>query len=223
METNETTYPQSGSFIDQAELKSFYKSSLPQILKSVFGEPINGTYRIFADQSGKTYFQSLVLMASTFVLYVILTYLLTGSQLREIIGFGGAVKAGLGAVIFMLVVSVVVFGLKAVSGGKPQFKNELMTGGLCSIPLIILLLLAFVAKMFAGEEAMSALTIDPTSIIAKAGIMLLLMFYVLLMLINIVMQSLRASGTKDGWAWYMSPAVIFLSAYLSFKIAVGVL
>jgi len=222
METNETTYPQSGSFIDQDELKSFYKSGLPQILKSVFGEPINGTYRLFSDQSAKSPFHSLVLIASTFLIYVIFTYALMGTALREIIGFGGAMKAGLGAVIFMLVVTVVVLGLKAVTGGKPQFKNELMTGGLCSIPLIIMLLLALVAKTFAGEEAMSALTIDPTAIIAKAGIMLLLMFYVLLMLINIVQQSLRASGAKDGLAWYMSPAVIFLSAYLSFKIAVGV-
>lgn len=222
METEETVNPQSGQLIDQEELKNFYKSSLPKLLKSIFLEPINGTYRLFSDRSAKSYFHSLVLMASTFVVYVILTYALTGSQLREIIGFGGAVKAGLGAVVFMLTVSVVCFGIKAISG-KPQFKNELLTGGLCSFPLILFLLLLFVVKLFAGEEAMESLTIDPGSIITKAGIILLLMFYVLLMLINIVQQSLRESGTKDAWAWYMSPAVIFLSGYICFKISVGLL
>lgn len=220
METKETAYPQSGSLIDQEELKSFYKTGLPQILKRMLAEPISGTYRLFSDTSAKSYFHSLVLMASTFVVYVVLTYLLSGTELREVIGFGGAVKIGLGAVIFMLVVSIVVFGLKAISG-KPQFKNELLTGGLCSIPMIILLILVFMVKLFAGEEATATLTADPAAIITKAGVMLLLMFYVLLMMINIVQQSLKASGTKDAWAWYMSPAVIFLSAYISFKISVN--
>jgi hypothetical protein len=83
------------------------------------------------------------------------------------------------------------------------------------------LILVFMVKLFAGEEATATLTADPTAIITKAGVMLLLMFYVLLMMINIVQQSLKASGTKDAWAWYMSPAVIFLSAYISFKISVS--
>jgi len=50
---------------------------------------------------------------------------------------------------------------------------------------------------------------------------MLLMFYVLLMMINILQQSLRAAGTKDAWNWYMSPAGIFLASYISYKITAG--
>ncbi|HTE01927.1 MAG TPA: hypothetical protein VK668_21710 [Mucilaginibacter sp.] len=220
METEETLYPKSTSLVDKEELKNFYKSSLPKILKTIFLEPINGTYALFSNRSEQAYFNSLVLMASTVILYIILPYILMGEQLREVVGFSGAFKTGIGVLIFMLSITVVSFGLKAVSG-KPQFKNELLTGGLCGIPLIILLILAFVVKIFAGEDSVSSIMFDPTALLAKAGIVMLLMFYVLLMMINILQQSLRAAGTKDAWNWYMSPAGIFLASYISYKITAG--
>ncbi|HEY4194759.1 MAG TPA: hypothetical protein VGM63_04445 [Mucilaginibacter sp.] len=217
METEETLFQKSGSsLIDKEELKSFYKSNLPKILKSIFFEPVNGTYTLFSKLTDKTYAHSLILMASTTILYIIIPYMLMGEQLREVAGFSGAFKTGVGILIFMLAVSVIAFGIKAISG-KPNFKNELLTGALCGIPLIILLVLAIVAKMFAGDDSAEMMT-DPTAMFGKMGVLLLLVFYIFLMLINILQQSLRAAGAKDALCWYLSPAGIFLAGYISFKI-----
>jgi hypothetical protein len=217
METEETLLPKSGaSLIDKEELKSFYTSSLPKMLKSIFFEPVNGTYTLFSKLTDKTYAHSLILMATTTILYMIVPYILMGEQLREVAGFSGAFKTGLGILIFMLAISVIAFGIKAISG-KPNFKNELLTGALCGIPLIVLLILSIVAKMFAGDDSAAMMT-DPTAMLGKMGILILLVFYVFLMLINIVQQSVRAAGTKDALCWYLSPAGIFLAGYISFKI-----
>lgn len=222
METEETLSPKSAAsaMIDKEELKSFYTSGLPEMLKALLFEPINGTYSFFSKRSDKTYLHSLFLMATTVILYIIVSYALMG-ELRTVLGFSAAFKTGIGVLIFMLCVSAIAFGIKAISG-KPNFKNELLTGGLCAIPLIIILVLAIVAKMFAGDASSSvAAMTNPADALGKAGFLLLLMFYAFLMLINILQQSLRAAGAKDAFSWYLSPAGIFLAGYITFKITAG--
>jgi hypothetical protein len=104
--------------------------------------------------------------------------------------------------------------------GKASFKNELLTGALCGIPFTALIILLFLfSKIMMDPEMISGLVYGGYSeIIAKAGFFLLVVFYIILLCINILLQSLRASGTKDALAWYLSPAGIFLAFYFALKI-----
>lgn len=212
----------SASQFNRDELKDFYKRGVPQILKAVFLGPISGTYSLFTEASSKTYFNALVLIVSTAILYIITPYMLMG-EARKYIGFGGAIKIGIVALIFMVIVSLVAFGVKSISG-RPVFKNELLTGGLCGIPLTLFLVLLIFIKFFWGDaESLSSLAYNPSAALNNSIFFTLIMFYILLMLINILQQSFKAGGTKDALAWYLSPIGIMLSFYLTYKIGVAFL
>jgi hypothetical protein len=82
----------------------------------------------------------------------------------------------------MGLITVISFGLKSISG-KPNFKDELLTGGLCGVPLGILMPLLLMIKLFASVDNIMSLVSNP----AKLGIIGgLILFYILLMLINIL-------------------------------------
>lgn len=210
------------SQFDKNDLKDFYTKGVPHILKAVFFEPISGTYALFTDTSAKTYSNALVLIVSTAILYTLIPYLLLG-EAREYVGFGGAIKIGVTTFIFMVIVSLVAFGVKSISG-KPRFKNELLTGGLCGIPLTVLLVLLVVAKIIMGDSvSMASIAYNPQRLLSNGIFFFIILFYIVLMLINILQQSYKAGGTKDALAWYLSPIGIALSFYLTYKLGVAFL
>jgi hypothetical protein len=115
---------------------------------------------------------------------------------------------GIVIILILFCISVLTFLAKSISG-KPDFKKELLTGGLCGIPMIILVVYM---SLFGASAAMSMLDI---SNFGRAGFLtFLIMMYVLLMMINIVQQSLRSVQTKDALNWYLSPVIVCLSFYL---------
>lgn len=196
------------------EVKNFYKGDFKEIFITIFKNPIDGIFSIFEKPSNKAYTQSLILFSSVFVLYLIGGYIIAG-EARQYLDFSNYIKISLIPVILMVLITVVSFGLKSISG-KPNFKAELLTGGLCGVPLGVLMPLLLIIKLFASIDNIMTLMSNP----AKVGIIGgLLLFYILLMLINILQQSLKASGTKDALAWYLSPASILLAIYLTFQVS----
>jgi putative effector of murein hydrolase len=78
-----------------------------------------------------------------------------------------------------------------------------------------LVLVAF--KIFAGENVLNNIK-NPFDL----GVFFsLIMLYLFLHLINVVQQSLKSAGTKDVLAFYLSPATVMISVYLTYKIAEG--
>jgi hypothetical protein len=216
MENNDSTL--SGpKLMDKENLKAFYKDRLPQLIKTVFVSPVRGTKQLFENTSAETYKNSLMLILSIMVLYLITPYLLAGSELRSMLTFSILIKSSFTSGLFMVLVSLLSFGIKMISG-KPVFKNELLTGALCGIGLLLFLVVFVLAKIFIGELSMYDL-MSPEGIIGKMQYLLLLILYVLLFLINVFQQSLRASGTNDAISWYLAPVSILLAFYLTFKIA----
>ena len=188
---------------------SFFKKDLWTMLILFLKEPISGTYSLFAEKKDRL-FPSIILMAVTFVLYVCLPLILMGKY----IGFGDALKFGLFPVIYMLFVTLITFGLKFISD-KPDIKAELFTGAMQALPLLFLFILVLILKIF-GEDVASSMM---RGNLMGSMVLSIIMVYLLLMMINIVIQSLKASNAKDALAWYVSPAVILLSFYLTSKIA----
>lgn len=206
--------------VDKEELKRFYKEDVLNLIKKVFLSPIHGTYSLFVNRTEKTYLHALVLILSAAVLCAIFTYFAIPYAVREhMSGFSLVVKSLLMTVVFLLLLSVSSFGVKLLSG-KPNFKNELLTGGLSAIPFVALVLLLFISSKFVLDEStLQGLAFGGfTAALQKAGFVWVLVFYILLMFINILKQSLRAAGTKDVLVWYLSPAAVLLSFYFTAKI-----
>ena len=200
------------------EVKQFYKGDFKNIFTTVFTNPIQGIYELLEKPSEKAYKQSLILFASIFFLYLVGSYIIVG-EARKYMEFSNFIKISIVPVIMMFVITCLSFVIKSLSG-KPNFKNELLTGGICGIPLGLLLPIFLVIKIMASERDLMRLINNPMG----AGVFAtLIFFYLILMLINVFQQSLKSSGTKDAMAWYLSPAAILLAFYVTFKISKGLL
>ncbi|ATL48352.1 hypothetical protein COR50_14945 [Chitinophaga caeni] len=217
MEASNQSSGATAGIMDKENLKSFYKKQLPGILKTVFLKPVNGTYDLFKQPGEGVYGNALLLMLSTMILYFLTPYILAGKYLREILSFGMLLKCGLVAGLFMLIISTLSFGIKSISG-KPVFKQELLTGALCGIGLVLLLVVVLLVKMF-GSSVNVYDMMNPAGIIRSIGFMMVFIVYIFLFMINIFQQSLRASGTQETISWYISPIAIMFAFYITGKLA----
>lgn len=204
------------------EIKNFYKKDILSIIRKVFLQPVDGTYSLFVNKSANVFIQSLILIASAGVISMLLILAIIPSELRAYIPwFSIMTRAAVFTIIFLLLVSAYSFGVKMVSG-KPDFKSELLTGALVGIPFSATVILVFLfSKMMLNEDIISNVMMGGYSeLISKAGIFLLFFLYTHLLCFNILLQSLRSSGTKDALAWYLSPIGIFLAYYITIKIVI---
>jgi hypothetical protein len=202
------------------EITDFYKKDVLNIIKKVLLSPVNGTYSLFVNRTEKSFNQSLILIASSAVVCMLFVFFSIPSQMREYAPwFSIMMKSAIFTITFLLLISLASFLIKMISG-KASFKNELLTGALCGIPFTALIILTFLFSKIMMEPGMiSSVALGGYSeIISKAGIFLVFIFYIILLCINILLQSLRASQTKDALAWYLSPAAIFLAFYFALKI-----
>jgi len=209
MENHEGNAPQANdnkSSLD--EVKNFYKEDFKNIFLTVFTNPIDGIYNSFKNPSPKAYTQSLILFLTVFLTYALGLYIIDSNLEMKVIIKGSAVP-----LIVMLMITVISFGIKSISG-KADFKAELLTGGLAGIPIGLFMVFVVLLKIF-GNDGYSSIVSNPF----QTGVLIMLvMLYILLMLINVLQQSLKASGTKDALAFFISPASIMLSFYLAYKV-----
>jgi len=216
MENNEiqtSEKPETSTNLSE-EIKDFYKGSFKQILSTFFNNPIEGIHSLIKNASANSYNNSLILIGSIFVFYTLGLYFMAGS-LREYTDFSVYVKSGLIPVLFILIVTTLIFSIKSFSG-NPNFKAELFTGSLCTIPLSLLLVSAFLLKIFLNLDNVLSIIDNPKS----AGMVAILIpVYLTLMIINIFQQSLKASGSQDYLAWYLSPIATFFALYITFTLS----
>ena len=216
MENHEGNAPQANdnkSSLD--EVKNFYKEDFKNIFLTVFTNPIDGIYNSFKNPSPKAYTQSLILFLTVFLTYGLGFYILDSS-----IEIKSLIKLSLFPLIIMLMITVTSFGIKSISG-KADFKSELLTGGLAGIPIGLFIVFIVLLKIF-GNDINASVISNPfaaLALISDVGkILLLAMVYIFIMLTNVLQQSLKASGTKDAMAFFLSPASIILSFYLAIKV-----
>jgi len=203
------------------DFTKFYKADFKNIFSTFFTNPIDGIRGIFANNNQNSQKTSLILYVSAFLFYFILSYLFD-SNLRDYAPFSVFVKIAFLPVLIMLIISILSFTIKSIYG-KADFQNELLTGGICSIPLGLFLALMFILKIFSGDKILSSLTSFSMNNLQELGLVFaLILLYILMMLINVFQQSLKASGTKDGASWYLSPIAILLALYFSVKIYYGI-
>ncbi|HMG14697.1 MAG TPA: zinc ribbon domain-containing protein [Saprospiraceae bacterium] len=202
------------------QVKTFFKNNLIGIVKSIFIEPISGVSKIFENTAQEAYRQAVTLILTTGILYIILPLLFSG-RANEFTpeGFGFFIKIGVIIIIILVLISVFTFLAKSISG-KADFKNELLTGGLCGIPLMIFLGIISILVLFNSNMSVFGILTQMTS---GNMIVNLCSIYLFLMLINIVQQSLKTANTNDGLSWWISPLIIFASFYVGFRISIDLL
>ena len=90
----------------------------------------------------------------------------------------------------------------------------------CANSVMLKIPVLLIIKISVSEDNIMQLITNP---IAAGVIGMLLFFYLILMLINVFQQSLKSSGTKDAIAWYLSPASVLLTIYITFQIVNNIL
>ena len=168
----------------------------------------------FADKTKTSVNISLSLYILVFVVYIFGVALLAGDNADKF-DLVDYFKVGTMPVLVMLVISVMSFILKSIFG-KTEFKEELITGGVSGIP-IVLLMSGFVFLSFFKKNLISKVMGDPFDL---GVIAVLVFFYLFLLMINVFKQSLRANGLKDSLAFFVSPISIFMSFYLAYQIGI---
>jgi len=186
----------------QEAVKSFFKNDLLGMVRQFLSDPIEGTHSFFVNRNQHAYFQSLVLIGSVFVLYA-----------RSFMTLGGMIRLGLLPVVFMVVISFVSFAIKSVSG-HATFRDELFTGALNAFPLTFFLILVIFGVMFSGDNFLAYLN-SFERLFESLNVIVILVFYIFLMMVNILQQSLKASGTKDVLAYYLAPASVLVAWYVT--------
>jgi len=196
-----------------SNISSFYSNDLKGIINAFFFNPIDGIRKIFINNNPDSVKNSMILYGSVFLFYMIGTYLILGS-ISSYMSIGDFIKIGLSPVIFMFITTLISFIIKSFSKNT-NFQEELLTGAICGIPITLNIIMLFILKIFAERNLRDLLDGDFQRI---GFIAFLLFFYILLMLINVFQQSLKASGSKDGASWYLSPVSIIIALYFTFLI-----
>jgi hypothetical protein len=209
-----TSTTREGNLNFAQEVKSFYKGDFKTLLLAVFTNPFDGLRDIFQRPAEKSFIHSSILFATVFLLYFLGAYLLAGN-FREFLTFSALLSFGVIPVLTMLSITGLSWLIKASTGGRPNFKNELLTGAMCGIPLALVILFSLLARVFGDGTDVMSLFQNP---LGAGMVMSLIMLYLLLMMVNIFQQSLKSASVKDLLAWYLSPLCILTSFYVAFQI-----
>ena len=190
------------------------QKEVSRIFSVIFKDPTDGLKMYFADKTKTSVNVLFILYILVFVVYIFGSALLFGNR-ADNIDLDVYFKIGTMPVLVMLVISVMSFILKSIFG-KTEFRDELITGGVSGIP-IVLLMCGLVFLSFFTKNLIRKVMQDPFDL---GVIAVLVFFYIFILMINVFMQSLRANGLKDSVAFFLSPISIFMSFYVAYKIGI---
>ncbi len=210
--TNPVENPSSGSGQNVVnEVKSFYKNDFKKIFSSLFREPIDGLYNLFKEPGEKAMTHALIIFASAY-----LTYLIGFKLLIWKVDLDEFFLASLWPVIVMFSLSMISFIIKSFSV-KADFNTELLTGAVAGIPLMLLMPILLIIKLLFSDEKVARMILYGR-FGDMGAVWILIIVYLLIMMFNVLKQSLSASGVKQNVSFYISPAAVILALYIAYKI-----
>ncbi len=199
-----------------AEVNRFYRTSFPGIFYTVFFKPVKGVLGLFENPSGDRFRNGLILMVSTTLMYIFIPMLLLqwmdGNTSH--LSFSVYFKMGMLVGTLLLLLSIFSFVIKVVHG-RADLMAEFFTGGLCGIPLMLLMLLLTVLALLGKLSIYSVLT---GNLFGSGIMMTAVVVYLLMFILNILQQSFRAGGVGEARAWYAAPLLLIFSYWLSSQI-----
>lgn len=211
------------------EAKNFFKTKLLSIIKKIIAEPIRGCHEIFATPDKNKQSNAISLLGIGFIFIMLITYLTAVLSMPKGYGsrveFGICLKISLLFSIILLLIAVFSLVVKSIGGAKISFGDELLTGGICVIPLCLFFLILFIMSLFSSGSSIGFMGRGGFGDFITGGslIMLAAIIYLFLYLVTIIQQSLKASKVNDALSWYLSPLILVLSFYIGSKIGVAIL
>ena len=190
--------------------KKFLAEGIGPLIKKVFFQPLELNQEF---KQSDTQVPSTVLILLSGILYTVLPYLMVGSA-RRFLGFRFFLQIGIAVMIGLIFIGLLTWCIKKIHHKQTEFQNELFTGALCSLPLIVLLIIICILNLFfSGYNFMGgfgSFFSGSWSTIASV--------YGFFLMITIVFQSLRSVYIRANTAWYLSPAIVMLGMYMAIKI-----
>jgi hypothetical protein len=204
----ENTNPEKAACLQ--EIGTFFKEDLLKIFFSIFKNPFQGLTDYYQSKTKNGLLSSIILIAIAVILFVFVPYLGIG-EMRSYIPFKFFLLIGLAPILVVGFVTIFTFLVKSLIE-KTDFMKEFEWASfqtvMLSVFMIVLLLLFVIVRNF-----------DPFSSLVEMNffgvIYLLFISYLLLMMICTVKQSLLLNKINPVLAWYVSPAAVLLSVYLS--------
>ena len=214
----------------------FLKVSFPDLIKKVLFDPLDGTKKILSEIKEPVKIGLYCILISAIVI-PLLIYLRIPSDTKSSLTFIGEdffsifIKLFFLPVIGALVITFFSFLIKAINNSQTaNFGNEILTGGIVSLGYAIFFLVAFLLSYivegsinnnnrFDNYGRYSGRSGSPTFLII---IIFSTFIYLFVITSNSLSQSLRASGVKDGRAFYLSPFLIIFSAYITVRLWIAI-
>jgi RsiW-degrading membrane proteinase PrsW (M82 family) len=191
------------------------KISLLKIIWNVFISPSKGTGKLFNGDYSNRFVFAVILNLVSCLVAVGIAFLL----LREMSSdkYDSLVRLGLALLMFNLLVSLFCFLANAIAR-KADISKALLTGGLSGLVYAVGLILLFIISLASGKDPFNELVYGGLSG-GLSWLFLFIVLYILLLIFNVVKQSLLSGNEKDGASFYLSPIIVVFSFYLAIYIA----
>lgn len=195
------------------QMQNFYKQDFGQLLSVFFKNPFNGIQSLIQGTAHRPFIHTAILYATISMVWVAGIYLMAG-ELRKYTEMSFYLRMAILPILIMTLISCISFGIKAAIADPVQFKSELLTGGLCGIPLGFLIVGIFALKILGGANLLTFLG-NPFG----GGILSTMLFlYTFVMMTNVLIQSLRAGKVSDVVSWYVAPGCIVLAGFVASQV-----
>jgi hypothetical protein len=199
-----------------AEAGAPQKLSPVRIIWRLFISPAKGAFDTFANPYSGSLFNGIIFIVLTGFVTTMITYFYLAGD-GEPVKFMTVAKLGFDSIIFLLLVSLLIL-LAGIINGKTHIGKAILTGGACGIIVSAGILFIYLLSRFTDQGIFSGLmTMDFSGFIDWFVFFILIFSF--LLLFNTVFQSLRSLLIKDGAGFYLSPMIILIALYFSFKIA----
>jgi hypothetical protein len=200
------------------EIGAFFKEDLLKIFLAIFKNPAQGLTDYYQSKTKNGLIGSIILIAIAVILFIFVPYLGIG-ELRSYIPFKYFIIIGLAPILIVCFITIFTFLIKSLIE-KTDFKKEFEWASFQSVMLsllmLIVLLLFVIVRGFDPLDSLGEMNFI-------GAVYLLIVFYMLLMMISMVKQSLLSNKINPVLAWYVSPATVLLSIYLSSLIIVKIM
>jgi len=198
----------------QSEISTFVKTTLPDILKKMLTEPIEGTKKILAEVKNPAQIGWLS-VGTSIILILLFFYLSLPAFTKNAVDFNSTIKAVFLPVMCLGMIMLLSFMVKKINGSDKEFNHDALVGGLVGLIISIFFAVGFVESLFTPKGGFG---LDLNSLLTQGILLSIVLILVFLLATNILLQSFRAAGIKEGVAFYLAPIILILSIYLGIKI-----
>lgn len=210
------------------QFQHFLKISLPDLTKKILFDPLDGTKKILTEIQEPLKIGLYCIFICSFLISILVYIRIPSALRRDFDFFEYFFRAFSLPVIGAFIITLFSFIIKAINNSqKANFSNEILTGGIVSIGYAVFFVVAFLLsyiiegsfnntnRYYDGYSSFPSRRGPPVFLYI---IIFSTLIYLFVITANSLSQSLRSSGVKDAVAFYLSPFLIILSAYLTIRL-----